>query len=414
MEKIYMEDSSRKSSKSRSQLNLSVVLSFVVAFFAIFSLMACGISQVSYAAPQTNPPSGDFTFYEADYSIKGSDSNNSEDHLIVIPYFSDAALLNPIFCIEHHNQHIDDGQTVYTRDKKITDNGLVYILEHSYVNGKKIFYTSNNDLTTEQQYVETWATQAAIWYYLYLTNASTSHNETDPNYLSESQVNGLIHADKIVVGTNEISANGLGAKVKNFVDDVIANHRNASEHNFELHKDSEELDDNQKPKYTKTNDGKYYQSKAYSMTSDDNPVSYTVSLSGDVEGAFICDSQGNPITGTLNPSDTFYVRMPVESVSENEEKHVNIQVTAEFNLFAGYEFKGSTTTNPNVLAADHQRIVSLVNEKVTTDRNDALVIIGAPDTSMSTAQTIYFIGLVVLLCGIGIVYANAKPAQSKQ
>ena len=32
---------------------------------------------------------------------------------------------------------------------------------------------------------------------------------------------------------------------------------------------------------------------------------------------------------------------------------------------------------------------------------------------MSTAQTIYFIGLIVLLCGVGIVYANAKPAESK-
>ena len=37
-----------------------------------------------------------------------------------------------------------------------------------------------------------------------------------------------------------------------------------------------------------------------------------------------------------------------------------------------------------------------------------------PDTSMSIAQSVYFIGLVVLLCGVGIIYANAKPRQKQQ
>ena len=37
----------------------------------------------------------------------------------------------------------------------------------------------------------------------------------------------------------------------------------------------------------------------------------------------------------------------------------------------------------------------------------------SPDTGMTTAQTIYFIGLIVLLCGVGIIYANAKPVEEK-
>ena len=32
-----------------------------------------------------------------------------------------------------------------------------------------------------------------------------------------------------------------------------------------------------------------------------------------------------------------------------------------------------------------------------------------PDTGMGVAQTIYFMGLILLLSGVGIVYANAKP-----
>ena len=40
--------------------------------------------------------------------------------------------------------------------------------------------------------------------------------------------------------------------------------------------------------------------------------------------------------------------------------------------------------------------------------------VGSPDTGMNNAQTIYFIGLIILLCGVGIVYANAKPVEQKQ
>ena len=49
-----------------------------------------------------------------------------------------------------------------------------------------------------------------------------------------------------------------------------------------------------------------------------------------------------------------------------------------------------------------------LDEYKGTDYN----VVGAPDTGMSAAQTIYFIGLIVLLCGVGIVYANAKPIEN--
>ena len=38
----------------------------------------------------------------------------------------------------------------------------------------------------------------------------------------------------------------------------------------------------------------------------------------------------------------------------------------------------------------------------------------APDTGISAGQTIYFVGLIVLLCGVGIIYANAKPKAQAQ
>ena len=64
MEKIYMEESQRQK-KSKSVCNLSVLMSFVVAIFAIFSLAMFGITSnqatsISYAASVTGDS---FYFY---------------------------------------------------------------------------------------------------------------------------------------------------------------------------------------------------------------------------------------------------------------------------------------------------------------------------------------------------------------
>ena len=59
-------------------------------------------------------------------------------------------------------------------------------------------------------------------------------------------------------------------------------------------------------------------------------------------------------------------------------------------------------------------MIDLENGYDATQKGDAFNIVGSPDTGMNAAQTIYFIGLIVLLCGLGIVYANTKPVESKQ
>ena len=67
MEKIYMEGNKNKS-KKKSVIDGTVVLSFAVAIFAIVSLVAFGINQISYAAP-TSPTGESFTFYASDHGF---------------------------------------------------------------------------------------------------------------------------------------------------------------------------------------------------------------------------------------------------------------------------------------------------------------------------------------------------------
>ena len=71
MEKIYESEQFEEHSfkhKKKSSLNGSVILSFAVAFFAIFSLIVCGFNEISYAAPDNTFPEK-ITFYH--YQLTG-------------------------------------------------------------------------------------------------------------------------------------------------------------------------------------------------------------------------------------------------------------------------------------------------------------------------------------------------------
>ena len=63
---------------------------------------------------------------------------------------------------------------------------------------------------------------------------------------------------------------------------------------------------------------------------------------------------------------------------------------------------------------DFQKVVTVTGTTTDVSAGAPFQIIPTPQTGMNIAQTIYFIGLIVLLCGVGIVYANAKPVESKQ
>ena len=73
MEKIYMEENKNR----KSVIDGSVVLSFVVAAFAIFSLVAVGFNQISYAAVPHSPTEDTFTFYATGEKITPSSLSKS-------------------------------------------------------------------------------------------------------------------------------------------------------------------------------------------------------------------------------------------------------------------------------------------------------------------------------------------------
>ncbi len=426
MEKIYMQDSQevkkQKQKKGlRSNVDFSVALSVIVAAFALFSIGAFGIinnqgDTVSYAAPAdgfTMVSSGDGS--GADGVIAYTESG--DDAVYTTFYYANSrARANHVFCVEMRNEVLQNGEA-YSKDasefatKLNSDPGLIYILQNSMASGKKIT-TYTGDYEEE---IEAWATQAAIWSYLaqkypdnsmtkYFASRERVYNEDDPDPISLQTEAAFNNATKFqLVGGTSVSgdtveganATNVTAKVKELV---------AKAKTITNVADAATLDVSATEDLSKTPDGKYYQTGLISVVGNPSNAlqTYDIKVNG-VAGAKVVDQSGKDLTLTGVPAGTkFYVRVPVGSVIE-ETKSVDVSITGHFSSGKLIVFAPAT---------NHQKVVGL--GPVDIPSGIQFDIVGSPDTGMNAAQTIYFIGLIVLLCGVGIVYANTKPVESKQ
>ena len=393
MEKIYMENNKSK----KRIVNTSVVLSFVVSIFAIISLAMFGIvsnqnTNVSYAAPTEVELPNSFLFTPEDNSVE------SETEFNVPVYLADNDVEKQVFCVEHNVDPDNDQQ--YSAGTVIEDYGLLYLLNNTYANG--VNRINDEDLTNVEgarRYAETWITQVAIWVYL------RTEDSTDNNYLSSADYTKITEAKELnlVVSGNGTLIMSVGENEKiyeKYIKNLVEDAKEASaEARLILLKEKDEI--------TLTEDKEYYQSSLITVTGDPSSAltSYSIVLSG-IEGAIVVDEDGHEITNLtgLQPNEKFYIRIPADKVTEEVQK-VKIEAEGVFNALTGKYYNAAT---PN-----KQKVVSVRTTEKTYDDSIEVEFVKAPDTGMNTAQTIYFIGLIVLLCGVGIVYANAKPVQVK-
>lgn len=411
MEKIYMEDNNRR---NRKPFDFSIVLSFAVAIFAIFSIATYGVvsnqgmDAVSYAVPVSESITSGNSF---EFTL----GTNAAGHLIHIKgvgngsafqvpiYLADGSASKPVFCVEHNVDPPTTG-VVVQKDSAIEDYGLLYILNNTMANGKKV-----TSVTGEySNYVETWVTQVAIWMYLYEKNGATA--ESNPHYIDAADVASIKATNQLFLvdplgdlSTGEVSIYTGSNLYTAYVEELVNSAKQVSGVKlFSLDKAQGEI--------AKTTDGKYYQTPL--ISAHGNPpsdlTSYDITLSG-FDGAFLVDEDGKTLNGTgIAPGKSFYVRIPADKVTETA-KDLNIGTVGHFDTLAGNYFVSQDASGESL-----QKVVTVTG--ATRDVSTGLVIsvVGAPDTGMNTAQTIYFIGLIVLLCGVGIVYANAKPVENKQ
>ena len=404
-----MEDNNKKG--KRGVIDASVILSFAVAIFAIFSLVMADISlsqrsHVSYAAPETLPSSFTFSIGDTITSIGGPNNEYSFE----IPLYYVASSDTPIFCVEH-NVPPEEGvySTTEGTDSDITDYGLLYLLNNTSVNGISVTSATGEDAN----YVEGWVTQAAIWMYLYEKNGGASLDSSSPHYLHPDHVTAIKNSTKLM-RTPKNGGNPQtiyqGTNLYNIISELVTNAQRAGENSYSVIK--VKVDG---PGTSKSSDEQFYFSEPVRVTASGALKHFNITLDG-IEGAKAVRATGDEETRgtelvlgdeyTLTPENSvFYVRIPAEKVTK-EVQTVSIGVTGTFEVLEG---KYYTAASPN-----KQKVVTVKGSPKTLSAGDQVEFYGGEDTGMNKVQTIYFIGLIVLLCGVGIVYANAKPVQVKQ
>lgn len=408
MEKIYM-DNNQKNQKNKQQstfqqifkTQLSKKLSIAMVLVSFFSFLIIGVGNVSYAAPideiedsglgdsfTTNAPSGEV------YGQGGS---------AVFPINIYTTTVNgqtiPIFCLERDVEY--KGDTTLNKSEQITDQGLLYVMANTYPHH---YFTTDSGTQFPDQ-VQTWISQAAIWDYLYQTGAANNAG------IGESQVAAIenmraatsIYWDEEPSGWS-VDGKGVSSTTtfySKYIEPVVTAAMNATAANgtMTMSIESEDL--------SLTADEKYYQSAlvTVSNTDPDHLQSFNVEITSAPEGTILVDANGQQIENTTG-LEKFYVRIPVDNVTE-ENKVVRLSATGTFRGYDGYYYR----------AEEAQTVSTVFTTDVPNTTGLELPIAyepAVPDTSMSVAQSVYFIGLVVLLCGIGIIYANTKPKAKQQ
>ena len=408
MEKIYMEENNNKR-RRKSVFDFSVGISFVIAIFSMLSLVVFGIvsnqgKNISYAAPVTGDT---FTFYLGETTtgeqLTAVGYRSSSDHsaFFRVPlYYSAPNNTNPIFCIEHNKNTVISG-TTYTKGNEVTDYGLLSILNRAYYDGSAGSTPIINDGGPSNKFVEAWIVQTAIWMYLYEKEkaANGSVPTSSVNYISDTDIALIKEVKRINVNVSalgeydrEFATSVYTTYIKPMVDAALAKTGSPM---LSVSKASGNI--------TKTSDGNYYQSTLITVSGVDIQK-YSVALSG-ISGAFLVDENGATLSNTDIPiGKKFYVRIPKANVTTTVQT-LNISVSAVSPTYTGYIYSAANN--------DLQKILSTTCENTNLAKSLSVDFVGSDDTGLNKTQTIYFIGLVVLLCGIGIVYANAKAAQAK-
>lgn len=410
MEKLYINNKKKKKIK----IDGTSLLSFAVAIFAIVSLIAAGFNQISFALPAVEDPLPD--------NFKTKEFSSSTDML-----FSDTwtgrqidmhyAIVNgeniPVFCLQ---QSVDfaAGKDYTKKNEPINDAGLLFLMANLYPNVTMTpSYPIQNSQLNNNHQIETWITQAAIWYYLTTTSTEPQYNSLSSDdlnkiknthaigfsrsLLSPAQMTGYTSYDHTLFDAYTVNSKSINQ----LIEEAVAKKGNPA---TEMKVVSDQ-------NYSVSQDGKYYFSSVINVqgsVSDSSLGTYkgfSVTISNAPDGTIITNENGEEIKNLTNmaPGTKFLIRVPADKIKEATQ--ISISVNGNFETYSGNRYSAGENTQEITT-------VKLVSNVVGTGYS--FEIAPAPDTGAMTAQTIFFIGLIVLLCGIGIVYANAKPEEIRQ
>ena len=406
-----MENNKNKNQKQTTfqqifKSNLSKKLSVSMVLVAFFSFLMIGIGNISYAYPVDIPDTGlgdsFVTAPPGDYIV-----GNGGAGAFPIQMYSTTTNI-PIFCLDRDVNYLD-GKTL-KKEGPITDEGLLYVMANSAPHFK---FKDSTDTEFPDQ-VQTWITQAAIWQYLHETgaenNASTGGSGISNLEIMKSATE--LYWDDEESGTHYCDVDGCYSTdqadstvtfYEEHIAPLVAKARQSG-----ISANGTLLVSIANDEISITDDEKYYQTALVTVIPNPSPsslVSFSVKIDSAPDGTVLVDENGRVVEDTTGLKK-FYVRIPVDKVTE-ENKKVVLSATGTFRGYDGYYYRATGAQTVSTVFTTEVPYTTGLEIPITYTPE-------VPPTGMNVAQSIYFIGLIVLLCGVGIIYANARPKQSQQ
>ena len=399
MEKIYEENNQQKNeSKFKQTMKAKVPHHFsaflILVAFATFLTVVVRNNQ-SYAMTEQEFGTEFQTYGLEDSntlerSITAKDTTTSEVLPNEIIYYVAQNYNVAMFCVDK-SVGGPTPATLYKKGSTELDDGVVYILRQK---------DKLNGITNE--YAKYWITQYAIYFYQNAKSGGQKYTGDTAADLDPDKINKM---NQIIVKDNSKQSQDPGAiqsisiptnSYDNYIKGIVEKAMNNPNTRLSITKASDNS--------TVTSDNKYYKSPIITINGLLESSTYSLKATNAPEGTKYYTSSGKEITGNLSAIDTsdnqIYLLVPIDKVTE-KTKTITLSVTGPQSVAYQYE------------AANLQPLTTLLDDNVMKGI-DLVYTPSVPDTSMSAAQSIYFIGLVILLCGLGIIYANAKPKTTEE
>lgn len=394
MEKIYMHDSEKNVKRGKKR---QIVLGgALLAIVAVAALVITTFSGISFAIPEEGVVLGD-TFTSA--AIVTNDRIIGETGNFTVNRFATTAN-DTVFCLERDIPY--EPNLEYKKDITINDAGLVYLMANLYPS-VSFKADDGSDLSLGAQ---VWLTQSAIWIYAAQNNYpnnTTMTQELITSVLTEKKIYDTSMNTVAEVTDADVAAGKQTLYQKYGIDKLLVDAntlKNIPANRLDVTRKTNNI--------SLTSDGKYYQTDYISVvgTVSSEKIGkfngYQVTLANAPEGTIVIDEDGNEIKDLSNFSvgTKFAVRVPVANLKESN-KELQISVLGSFDTYIAhrYVYTGSQT----VTAV--KRINNNLSAPLNIQMNYTPTV---PNTALDNTNTLFFIGIILLLSGLGVFYTSAK------
>lgn len=299
-----------------------------------------------------------------------------------------------LYCSDFTNHNISNA--TLTKDTKM-NYGIAYILMNSYptktlISGATATESapqSGANCANANEMANIWITQSAIWGYQGVLSSDlliSNSLKYDPTGLINGFCDTWSYNNSTLTGSTLWNGyvSGLISSAKAVKDPADST-----------------LSVTGGDGWTKTDDG--YKSSLISVVPSSSEASYSaysLTLEGAPDGVKVYTEAGEDITSKLDnitAGTKVYVFVPSEQAKKGPKFTLKASTTITYN--AAYKYVDKTTNyQPSVLVGPE-----------TKNIEGAISLNVIPDTASSISNSIYFVGVLILLCGAGIIYANVKP-----